>query len=82
MDFGDALALLKRGKKVYRNGWNGVGMWLELQTPDANSKMSLPYVYIEYPTNPLHHAYPNGSRCPWTPSQTDMLADDWLIMED
>jgi hypothetical protein len=75
MNFGEALALLKKGKAVYRNGWNGKGMWLMLQTPDAGSKMTLPYIYIEYPKG--HPAYPNGSRVPWLASQTDILANDW-----
>lgn len=75
MTFGDALAALKAGKKVARSGWNGKGMWLLLQTPDAHSKMTLPYIYIEYPAG--HPAYANGSRVPWLASQTDVLAEDW-----
>lgn len=44
MDFGAALVALKSGQRVSRAGWNGKGMWLELQRPDAHSKMTLPYV--------------------------------------
>lgn len=77
MDFGAAIAALKAGEKVARSGWNGKGMHLELQRPDAKSKMTLPYVYIEYPEG--HPAYPNGSRVPWLASQTDMLSEDWYI---
>lgn len=80
-DFGWALSVLKRGGKVFRRGWNGVGMWIQLQRPDAHSKMTHPYMYIEYPANPKHHAYPNGSRIPWLPSQTDALAEDWEELE-
>ena len=76
--FGDALAALKQGKRVAREGWNGKGMWLALQVPDEHSKMTLPYIYIEYPEG--HPAYPKGSRVPWLASQTDMLAEDWLIL--
>ena len=75
MNFGQALEWLKKGKAIYRSGWNGKGMWLLLQTPDANSKMTLPYIYIEYPVG--HAAYPNGCRVPWLASQTDILANDW-----
>lgn len=49
MNFRDALQELKSKNKVARSGWNGIGLWLELQTPDANSKMTLPYIYINYP---------------------------------
>ena len=69
MNFGCALKCLKRGEKVYRAGWNGKGMWLELQLPDANSKMTLPYIYINYPAP--------EARVPWLASQTDVLAEDW-----
>jgi hypothetical protein len=68
-DFGKALEYLKNGKKVYRYGWNGKGMWLELQLPDENSKMSLPYIYMKTVDNKL---------VPWLASQTDMLAEDWF----
>ena len=77
MDFGRALDALREGLKVQRSGWNGKGMWLKLQTPDENSKMTLPYIYIEYPVG--HVAYPNGSRVPWLASQTDTLATDWEV---
>lgn len=77
MDFGEALKALKAGHEVCRDGWNGKGMWLELQVPDAGSKMTLPYIYIEYPKG--HVAYSEGSRVPWLASQTDMLAEDWRI---
>ncbi len=75
MDFGTALDMLKTGGRVAREGWNGKGMWLLLQRPDAHSKMTHPYIYIEYPAG--HVAYPNGSRVPWLASQTDLLAEDW-----
>ena len=45
MTFGEAITALKSGGKVARNGWNGRGMYLELQIPDANSKMTLPYIH-------------------------------------
>jgi hypothetical protein len=74
MDFGNALVALKEGKPVFRTGWNGKGLWLELQRPDENSKMTLPYVYINYPADAQNT--PNA-RVPWLASQTDLLAEDW-----
>lgn len=74
-DIGWAMNQLKAGRKVRRENWNGKGMWLALQVPDCNSKMTLPYIYIEYPKG--HSAYPNGSRVPWLASQTDILSSDW-----
>jgi len=74
---GWAIKQMRNGSSVRRSGWNGKGMWLSMQIPDANSKMTLPYVYIEYPVG--HPAYPQGSRVPWLASQTDLLSDDWEI---
>lgn len=68
-DFGIALTALKAGKKVYREGWNGKGMWIELQVPDEHSKMSLPYIFMS--------TVIPGHLCPWVASQTDLLAEDW-----
>jgi hypothetical protein len=67
-DFGAALRLLRQGRRVYRDGWNGKGMYLELQVPDAHSKMTLPYIYMRTV---------QGGLVPWLASQTDMLATDW-----
>lgn len=78
-DIGYAIRLLHNGYAVRRRGWNGKGMWLLLQTPDQYSKMTMPYIYIEYPKG--HPSYPEGSRVPWLASQTDILAKDWELVE-
>ena len=81
-DFGWALRCLKQGKAVARKGWNGKGIYIKLQAPDANSKMTLPYIYIV--TNGLITDNPNAPKgtVPWLASQTDMLAEDWEIAEE
>jgi len=76
MNFGSAIECLKAGKCVARDGWNGKGMWLEIQVPDAHSKMTLPYLFLNYPTGSA--AYPDGARVPWLASQTDILSEDWV----
>lgn len=81
MSFGGAIWVLRDGFKVAREGWNGKGIFLKLQVPDENSKMTQPYIYIDttelQTTNP---AAPKG-RVPWLASQTDMLACDWYVVE-
>lgn len=71
MNFGEAISALKAGQRVARAGWNGKGMWLALQVPDAHSKMSLPYIYM---------STAQGDLVPWLASQTDMLAEDWTVV--
>ena len=77
MSFGLAIEAIKQGKKVSRSGWNGKGLWLELQVPDAHSKMTLPYIFMSYPEDAKTTP---GARVPWLASQTDVLAEDWLIV--
>lgn len=77
VNFGKALEALKSGKTVRRQGWNGVGIFLALQTPDTKSMMTQPYIYID--TLALQTTNPKG-RVPWLASQTDMLAKDWEVI--
>jgi hypothetical protein len=82
--FGQAVEMLKEGRKVAREGWNGKGLHLELQVPDEHSKMTLPYIYMQYPTAPASDTAPANhinARVPWLASQTDILAEDWVIVE-
>ena len=72
-DFSWALAMLREGKKVFRAGWHGRGLSIELQNPDENSKMTLPYIYLNVPVEEMVEF----AAVPWVASQTDILSDDW-----
>ncbi len=80
MNFGEALEQLKQGFCVYRKGWNGKGIFIELQTPDEHSKMTSPYIYIDTTQLQTDNEAAPKSRVPWLPSQTDMLAEDWELV--
>ena len=92
MNFGDAIAALKQGKKVARKGWNGKGMFLWLK-PAATIKS-------DWCKDPLLKSISDanggeiealGTICMktadnkiltgWLASQTDMLSDDWMVVE-
>ena len=77
-DFGFALRVMKAGGGVRRRGWNGKGLTVKAQFPDEHSKMTLPYLYIEYPADAINTP---GARVPWLASQTDIMADDWEVVE-
>jgi hypothetical protein len=68
LTFDAVLPLLKDGSRIARKGWNGKGMYLELQEPDEFSKMTRSYIYMKTVDDDL---------VPWVASQTDILADDW-----
>lgn len=86
MSFGLAIEEAKMGKKIARAGWNGKGMFL-YHVPaaayppctevakEAFGGSDVPYgAYIAMKTA-------QGNIVPWLASQTDMLADDWYIVE-
>ena len=83
LTFGLAIEASKQGKKVTRKGWNGKGMFLMLIHPYLNDQFEvhekdslvgtlLPYIAMKTADNGL---------VPWLASQTDMLAEDWMIVE-
>ena len=81
MSFGLALEALRKGFKVARKGWNGKGIYIEMQNPDEHSKMTQPYLYIVTTNLITNNQYAPKGIVPWLPSQTDILAEDWLIVE-
>jgi hypothetical protein len=93
MTFGLAIEALKAGKKVARAGWNGKGMWLILVagTPNAALREGTPYrealgresceilPHIDMWTT---NAEGRRAMLPgWIASQTDMLAEDWAVVD-
>ena len=83
--FSGALISLGEGKKLARAGWNGKGMYVELQKPDAHSKMTRPYIFMTIPAGSSNQFGAEGKetdqRVPWLVSQTDLLSEDWVIVE-
>ena len=91
MDFSNALVLLKSGKKLTRRGWNGKNLFVVMQKgyPDgipANKQTSEVW---GIPEGSLFKCEPyfqintvRGSHAMWVPSVTDLLADDWSLVEN
>lgn len=84
--FSEALIHLKSGKKVARQGWNGKGMFIFLVN-GSTFQVNRPPLLGIYPegTTINHHAHvdmktADGMIVPWLCSQTDMLAEDWVIV--
>jgi len=75
---------MKKGRKVARVGWNGKGMWLrhvepyndmgitDAQVDKVTDATLLPWIGMKTADNKF---------VPWLASQTDMLAEDWVIVE-
>jgi hypothetical protein len=81
--FGEAVSRLKRGQKVARKGWDGKGMFLFYVSeytlilengyiPKMHNVNQLPWIAMKTADNSL---------APWLASQTDMLANDWMVID-
>jgi len=94
MSFGHAVAALKVGQRVCRQGWNGKGMWLSL-SGDGVRRVEADSFWSK---NNAEFAREQGGHAPvlpcitmktasgeilmgWLASQTDILADDWMIVD-
>lgn len=71
--FSEALAAAKDMKTITRAGWNGKGMFVFLVPGgEVEGQKLLPYLAMNTVQNDL---------VPWLASQTDILADDWIVEE-
>lgn len=97
LSFSVAITLLKAGYAVRRTGWNGKGMFIIKQVPahiesDVIPKMqSLPQSakdlilkgkgFIDYTSQCLIYNENTGRADSWTPSISDVFAEDWEIVK-
>ena len=84
LKFGEVIEQIRNGKKVSRVGWNGKGLYIQLQIPDEKSFMTRPYIYITSPSGSTkqYGDDPSEHRIPWLPSNTDIFAEDWYILKE
>lgn len=90
MDFGMAIVALKRGLCVARKGWNGKNMFLTLQQGsevdgDSMRNEGAKNFYSGCKCRITPHidmkAADGTYVVGWLASQTDMLAEDWEVVE-
>ena len=88
-DFGQALNLLKKGLKVARLGWNGKGMFAYYvpanKYPASRNTLNTVKGLFEDDLVP-YRAYlalktAQNDIATWNPSTSDILAEDWIIVE-
>ena len=79
MTYGMALSRLRAGQKLQRTGWNGKGLYIRY-VPQLG--VTLEHLQLVYPVpGDGSGPYPQGAVVPWAPSQTDVLAHDWRVVE-
>jgi len=91
MTFGLAIEAMKHGKKVARAGWNGKGMYVVYRTgyPEGIPANKNTADAIGIPEGTLFKVQPylqmkcvDGSFQMWLASQSDILAEDWYIVQE
>ena len=87
MNFSEALQAIKDGMRVQRYGWNGKGMFVFL-VPGSTFQVNRAPLLGIYPegTTINYHAHVDMKTAdnmivPWLVSQTDLLAEDWQIVD-
>lgn len=90
MTFGEAIMAAKLGKRITRRGWNGKGMFVVCQKgyPDGipcNKQTAEAFGYREgelFRCRPyLQMRCADGTHQMWLASQSDILEEDWEIVE-
>lgn len=74
LSFSDMLDHLRGGDRrcwARRYGWNGTGMMIGIMAVEPSGDMDREYLWI---------LGADGMRSPWTPSQVDILANDWEVL--
>ena len=77
-----ALYLLKNGFKVSRKAWGQKGskIYIQIQFPDENSKMTLPYIYMVKRVISDDGSYIT-KYFPCPTSDESNFANDWILSE-
>ena len=87
MDFGTAIDAMKDKRKVARKGWKWECMFLYYVPAGAYAPCTdIAKSFVNEDGLVEYGAYiamktAQGNVVPWLASQTDMLAEDWMIVE-
>lgn len=84
MRIGEAVEAMEAGERVARAGWNGKGMWL-YHVPENSYPAMTEAARVAFGDVVPYGAYiamktAQGNVVPWLCSQTDLLADDYVIV--
>lgn len=80
MDFSEALKHIKAGKSLTRGGWVNKGIALHNHPYQVHRKI-LTGEETLHTSHLFIQVYENEGYAPWTPSATDLLSEDWAIIE-
>lgn len=82
--FGEAIRLIKQGKKVARKGWNGKNQYIELATNVGYKTADGEIINAEHKdigNKAIAFVGTSGVQLGWLASQADILAEDWITID-
>ena len=82
--FGEAIEMMKNGKRMSRRGWNGKRQYIELATGISYKNAEGEIVNAEHEAignAAIAFVGTSGVQMGWLASQADMLAEDWEVHE-
>lgn len=84
MSFGLAIEAAKKGHKIARRGWNGKNQYIELAHSISYVSPDLRVINCNHDSignKAFAFVGTSGVQMGWLATQSDMLADDWCIVE-
>lgn len=85
-NFGAVLAALKNGARAKRKGWNGQDQYIELGEDISyhglDGRIHANAAHEDIGSKALVFNGSRGIQVGWTPSQSDLLAEDWILITD
>lgn len=96
LTFARALEALKDGHRVARSGWNGKGMWIAISGHNGPREIAFENFWSKHASEYARLNGGSAAVLPciimktatgeilmgWLASQTDMLADDWMVLPE
>ena len=85
MSFGKAIELLKEGKRLQREGWNGKNQYIEIATNISYVNANKEIINVNHEAignKAIAFVGTSGVQLGWLASQSDMLAEDWKVVEE
>jgi len=95
LTFGLAIEALKRGERVARTGWNGKGMWVAISCDGSRNVPTNQFWsnhaaafaesqggFAEVQPCLIMKNAQGKIQMGWAATQSDMLAEDWMILPD
>lgn len=78
MNFGDAINAMNDMQQVYRKGWNGIKLGIDMYIEKIRHEYDAQMIYMDYIQMIFLGEHPKTTKG-WLASQEDIFAEDWEL---